>query len=736
MGVLIRFLRPQNSLLGEDGVKSALFSHVNSLKAAIDKAFEAQSGRLMLWVPVALGGGCAVYLSLPFEPLWVMIGLLTISSGVVLWFSRRGDQQGLLVNLSWLLLVFVLGMALCKARTERVTAPVLSGEETQFFIDAVVLDITGQDSASPRLIVAPLRMSGLSAQNTPIRLRLGLRNAEPELMPGQRISAFAIVHPPAGPSMPGGYDFARSAWFDAYGGVGFIPGRMAISDAPEVSSRLGRQMMVNGFRWQLTQAIVEKLEGQWGQDKRIGGFAAALVTGHQAFLEPDLVSDMRDSGLAHILSISGLHMAIVGGFSFFLSRAIMALIPALTLNYPVKKLAACFGIVTVCLYLTISGAPAPAIRAAIVAIVAFGAILIDRRALSLRALALAAIIVLMITPEAVFEVGFQMSFCATAALLALAETIRPLPKELSVPVWVRLWQGGGRWVRLTVVASTVAGLATAPFGIFYFNRAQLYSLPANMLEAPVTALIVMPALAIGTVLSGTPLGQPFLYISGAGLYVVDRISTWIAGLPGAVANVASPPDIAVLLSFGGIIWLCLIRGKARWAGLLAACAVLYWPRVTPPDIWLDPQGANAAIHTDAGAYALRPKVQQFGYEKWVQHYHLKSGTEQLDEHYVCKSHVCVPTEKAAFSVGFAFGNQPPNIQRLEALCRGSDLVVIRSQIESWPAACAGVNRITRSDFRRLGAMELKRTNGQWQIKASEPQRGQRPWTRRLSDSDA
>lgn len=736
MGVLIRFLGPQNSLLGEDGVKSAFFSRFAVLQAAIGKACEAQSGRLMLWVPVALGGGCAVYLSLPFEPLWVVIGLLTVLSGAGVWLSRRGDRQGGLVTLSWLVLVFVLGMALCKARTESVAAPVLSGEETQFFIDAVVLDITGQDSVSPRIVVAPLRVSGLSAENTPIRLRLGLRNAEPALMPGQRIRAFAIVHPPAGPSMPGGYDFARSAWFDAFGGVGFIPGSIAISEAPEVSGRLARQMALNGFRWRLTQTIVDTLEGQWRQGTRMGGFAAALVTGHQAFLEPDLVADMRDSGLAHILSISGLHMAIVGGFSFFLARAIMALIPAIALNYPVKKLAACFGIVTVCLYLAISGAPAPAIRAAIVAIVAFGAILIDRRALSLRALALAAIIVLMITPEAVFEVGFQMSFCATAALLALAETVRPVPKELSVPVWVRLWQGGWRWVRLTVAASTVAGLATAPFGIFYFNRAQLYSLPANMLEAPVTALIVMPALAIGTALSATPLGAPFLYVSGAGLYVVDRISTGIAGLPGAVANVASPPDIAILLSFAGIIWLCLIRGKARWVGLLAACAVLYWPRVTPPDIWLDPQGANAAIHTEAGAYALRPKVQQFGYEKWVQHYHLKNGDAQLGEHYACKSHVCVPTEKAAFPVGFAFGNKPPDIQRLEALCRKSDLVIIRSHIEAWPAACAEVNRITRSDFKRLGAMELRRAKGQWQIRASEPKRGQRPWTRKLNDSGA
>jgi len=709
-------------------VKSTFFSYFARLKTAVIQAPDAQAGRLMLWVPVALGAGCAAYLSLPFEPLWMVVGGAAIVSGLCVGWLKPFP---VVRNLAWLMLVFVLGVALCKGRAERVAAPVLSGTETSFFVDGLVLDITSQDSESPRIVVAPLRLSGLSARQTPIRLRLGLRQSEPDLRPGQRIRAFAILHPPAGPSMPGGYDFARSAWFDAYGGVGFIPGKIEVSDAPEVSGRLGRLMALNGFRWELTQTIVGKLEGQWGQGTRIGGFAAALVTGHQAYLAPDLVRDMRDSGLAHILSISGLHMAIVGGFSFFLSRALLALIPSLALNYPIKKWAAGIGIVTVGVYLAISGAPAPAIRAAVVAIVAFGAILIDRRALSLRALALAAIIVIGLTPEAVFEVGFQMSFCATAALLALAETVRPVPKAISVPIWVRLWQGGWRWVGLTVAASTVAGLATAPFGIFYFNRAQIYSLPANMLEAPVTGFIVMPFLALGTVLGQTPLGPPLLSVSGAGLYVIDRIATTIAGWPGAVAEVTSPPGMAMLVSFAGVLWLCLIRGSARWVGMIAACAVLYWPKVTPPDIWLDPQGANAAIVTAKGAYALRPKVQQYGYEKWSAHYHLARDEDSLAEQYVCKAYVCVPTEKALYAVGFAFGNQPPDIQRLEALCRHSQLVVIRSRIDVWPVACQGVNHITRADFQRLGAMELRRQNGQWQIRASEPQRGQRPWTGRL-----
>ncbi|MDC7681846.1 ComEC/Rec2 family competence protein [Asticcacaulis sp. BYS171W] len=693
-------------------------------------ALSAQAGRLILWIPVALGGGCAVYLSLKVEPaLWMALGLVAVC-GALVWGLRRFSSWPYVANIAWLFLAFSVGFTVCKARTERVAAPVLSSVETQFRIEAVVIDIIGSDTDKPRLLVAPLRMSGLSPEGTPIRLRLSLRQMPEGLAPGQAIRTFAIVNPPAAPNIPGGFDYARTAWFDAIGGVGFVPGKVVQIATPPMPGRLKRMVTLNAWRWQITRHIVGVLDGQAGQGTRLGGFAAALVTGHQAYLAPQLVEDMRDSGLAHILSISGLHMAIVGGFAFFASRAGLALIPAVALRYPIKKWAAGFGIFAVIVYLAISGAPAPAIRAAVVAIVAFGAILLDRRALSLRALALAAIVVLCLMPEAVFEPGFQMSFCATAALLALSESLPSVPKELSVPWWVRAWQGFWRGIWVSIVASTVAGLATTPFGIFYFNRAQMYGLIANLLEAPITGFVIMPALAVGTALSATPLGTPFLWLAGWGLSLIDRIAGFVAHLPGAVAAVSSPPDIALLLSFGGVLWLCLIRGKARWFGMIAALAILYWPREKAPDLWLHAEGANAAFQIDGKAYALRPKVQQYGYEQWVKRYSLTPDEARLAQDYQCKSYVCVPTGTAPYSVGFAFGKKPPKVENLEALCRSAKLVVLRSEIDTWPDACIGVNRITAADFKRLRAMELNRNpNGTWSIKAAQPLRGHRPWSR-------
>lgn len=689
-------------------------------------AVEAQTGRLVLWLPVALGSGCAAYLSLRFEPEWIcVLGLIGVT-GAIYGVAQRFEWKPALRKCLLLALMFTLGMGLCKARTVRVAAPVLVSEQTQFRLDAVVIDIVGTDTSEPKLLLAPLRLSGVAPEDTPIRIRLSLRELPPDIAPGQAISTFAILHPPAGPNIPGGYDYARSAWFDAVGAVGFAPGRVRLIDAPPMPTGLQRLTAFNHWRWQVTQRLSTQVD-----DPRMGGFAAALVTGHQAFLAPDLVEDMRDSGLAHILSISGLHMAIVGGFAFFACRAVLALLPFVALHYPIKKWAAGFGIVAVGVYLALSGAPSPAIRAAVVAWVAFGAILFDRRALSLRALAVAAIIVLLLMPEAVLEPGFQMSFCATAALLALAEASRNPVRELDVPWWVRGWQGLWHWLKVSVLASTVAGLATTPFGIFYFSRAQMYGLISNLLEAPVTGFVVMPTLAVGTVLSATPLGAPFLWLAKQGLSVIAHIAAFVADLPGAVMTVGAPPNLALAVSMAGVLWMCLIRGHTRWLGLIAALAVFYWPQDRAPDIWLDAEGGNAAIQMNGSAYALRPTVRQYGYQLWLKRYVLNEGGARLPRDYACKSYVCLPTETAPYRVGFAFGRKPPKPEQVEALCRSSQLVVLRARITDWPVACAGVNRITASDFQRLGAMELTRTPaGGWNVKAAEPLRGRRPWTQK------
>ncbi len=701
------------------------------LAAFFHHAITLQTGRVFLWLPVGFGIGAALYLNLPFEPgwPWLIIPFILLMAAFLL--MRRFNINAYILNLVLLSLMVAAGATVCKLRAEHVRAPVLSTTEgTNFSVTAFVIDNVSSNDGGARLMLAPIRIRGVPADRVPLRIRISLKPGMIEatgVRPGDAISVFALLNPPPPPYIPGGYDFAQGAWFQGIGAVGFAPGTPHIVAEPVHDLRLWSILTLNRARWDMTQAMVRTIAPAFGRG--IGGFAAALVTGDQAYVPGAMVQSMRDSGLAHILSISGVHMAIVGGFVFFGLRLILASIPWLALRVPVKKVAAGLSIICVLTYLAISGAPAPAVRSAVVAIIAFAAMLIDRRALSLRALAIAAFVVIALTPEAVVQPGFLMSFMATAALLALAETVTPPIREIDVPGWVRFIQSSIHGLWLSLQASLVATAATTPFAIAFFNRFTLYGLLSNLFEAPITGILVMPFLAIGTVCLGTPIAWVALRIAGLGLWLIRWVSDTAAALPGAVIDWASAPNYVLAISTAGLIWVCLIRGRLRWLGVVAALSIFYWPRVTPPDVWIDPEGGNAAVRTGPSAYVLRPKVRQYGFQQWTNHYGLKAlDTPARNVDYECTGYACYPLPGAKLRVGFWFSRKPPKDIAILTLCLNSDIVVMRNNELNWPDACKGVNRITAPDLDRLGAMELTRLKTGWSIRAAQPLRGHRYWS--------
>ncbi|MDI7774544.1 ComEC/Rec2 family competence protein [Asticcacaulis sp. EMRT-3] len=715
-------------------MKTAVWQEVGARATAI---WQQQAGRLFLWFPVAFGFGAAAYLALPFEPALVWAVVPAILMGALLLAMWRWPAAARLTGPVVLIAFFAFGLAVAKLRTEHVRAPVLNPDHSTYRVQAFVIDNISPSADSPRLLLAPFAIKGMAARDVPLRLRVSLRPgviAATGLKPGDAISVFAILNPPPEPSLPGGYDFARAAWFQGIGGVGLVPGAPEKIAAPVHGWRLDLILRLNRLRWNITQRLVESITPVWHDGGRLGGFAAALVTGQEAFVPQALIVDMRNSGLAHILSISGVHMAVVGGFIFFALRGLMAMIPVLALNAPIKKIAAALSMVCVLAYLAISGAPAPAVRSAVVACIAFTAIMLDRRALSLRALAIAALVVIALTPEAVVQPGFQMSFCATAALLALAEALQAPVSEISVPMWVKTIQSIVHGFWLSLVASLVATAATTPFAIAYFNRFSVYGLLSNLFESPITAFIVMPALALGTVLAATPLGPLLLNVAAGGLWLIAHIAAWTSALPQAVIGWPSTASYILPVSLFGVVWICLVRGPVRWLGLIAATAILWWPRLPVSDIWVDPDGGNAAIRIGHDAYVLRPKVRQFGYVQWTQRYGLQPlDADTRQKFYTCKGYACIPQAASPYRVGFWFSNVPPKPKVLDSLCRSSTLVVLRNPVGDWPQTCSGVNHISAGDFRRLGALELTRTQKGWAIRAGQPLRGQRYWS---SPSDA
>jgi len=710
------------------GISGASFGEAATGRASrlrgwlADQAW-AQSDRWTLWTPVALGCGCAAYFGLLREPqAWVAWALLPVVFALLAatrWSAGRAATMALVLSAC-----AVGGFAVAKLRTEAVKAPVAQAGARPQVVEAWVLDIAQPGEGGQRLLLAPIRVGDWAPEATPIRARVTLRPGMDLPRPGEAVRLLAIVNPPPPPASPGSYDFARDAYFESVGSVGLALRAPEVVTPPgQAPWRLRLAMGVNATRWALTLRIVKALGPE------TGGLAAAMTTGHEAFIPREQVDNLRAAGLAHIISISGLHMAIVGGFAFAFARLVVAAWPWLALRVPGKKVAAVFGLAAVGGYLLLSGAPPPAERAAITAAVAFAAILVDRQAISLHALALAAMGVLLLQPEAVTEPGFQMSFAATAALVALAE-IWPRPvKEIQVPWPIRAVQGAGTWVAASIAVSFVAGLATGPFAIQHFNRVSTWGLFANLAVAPISSFLMMPGLALGAALTPLGLGQAPLEVAGWSIGLMNRIAAVAASAPASQVVVASAPDWVLPVSFLGLLFVCLWRGPLRWAGLPLALAILWAPRPPAPEVWISADGAAVAVRDGHEAVLLRPDVKLFGAELWSRRRGLTPliSEAERDARFTCDAWSCAPGPAAPLRLAAAWNlKRPLKPGRLEALCAAADVVVLRNDFR--PESCAAPLVLTGADFARGGSAELYRQGTGWRIVWAQDLRGRRPWT--------
>jgi len=683
----------------------------------------AQAERWVLWTPVAFGGGCGLYFGLRFEPDAWAVWTAALTAVVVMFTVRRTRRRGLFIATA-LLACVVLGLAAAELRSSRVAAPIAPANLGARTVEAWVIDNANNTAGKARVLIAPVWIDGLAAKDTPIRMRLTLRGAPPA--PGTAIRAPALINPPPAPASPGSYDFARDAYFQGVGAVGLALGEPEVVDAPKPPWRLRWDMAVNAWRWSLARKIVERI------GDRYGGIVVSMTTGHQAWIRDEDLQSFRDSGLAHLLSISGVHMAIVGGFVFFLTRLLIACWPWLALRVPGKKAAAVVGIAAIWAYLVVSGAPAPAERSAVTAIVAFGAILLDRRAISFNSLALAAFFVLVRHPEQIVQPGFQMSFAATAALVALAEVWPHRTTEISAPWPIVMIQKLKDWLIAGVMVSLVAGSATGPFAIQHFNRTANYGLLANAIESPISSFVTMPMLAVGAALEAAAgWGKPFLTVAGWGVRATLSVSDWVAKLPGAIVVIPSAPAIALPVSFLGLMFACLWKGRARWLGLPVAAAVLVWPRPEPPLVWIASDGTNAIVRDGRQAVVLRPDAKAFAVDLWSKRKGVTpEAAESLAAHFDCDRKSCAPRAPVAgVRVGSWWWKKVPPFARADGLCRSADLVIFRARMDRLPPSCEGKLALDGLDFARGGAVELWRRNGRWLALWSRDVRGDRPWTR-------
>ena len=573
-----------------------------SWREAVRNAASAERHRWPLWLPVFLGAGAGLYFALPFEPslaIFLVAILVALAAGTIAFLAR--DHR-----MAWALLAaLALGFCAAKLKEERVAAPVLDR--------ALTLHLTGRllyadpTERGVRLVLGDLRSGAFASVPARARILVRARDAR-TFHAGDGISLTARLLPPPGPTEPGDSDFGRTAFFSSIGAVGFglgAPQPVPAAAPPGLSAWLA--LTVETLRESMTARIRRALPG--GE----GAIASALITGERGGIDPEDEAALRDAGLAHVLAIAGLHMALVGMGLFWLTRAVLAAFPAVALNHPIKKWSALAALGGSFFYLLISGASASSSRAFVMLAMLLLAILMDRPALSMRNLALAAAILLLIRPESIIEPGFQMSFAAVAGLIAVAEW--EASRQRLVPHGPLF-----RYLRGIALTSLVGSLATMPFAIFTFDRAGHYAVLGNLLAMPVMGFWVMPAASLSVAAMPFHLETQPLHLMGLGIDLMLAMGRFVSGLPGAVSLVrAFPVEALALMSLGGL-WLLIWRGHWRWWGLAPMGFGLLWAMLAPlPDILVASDAMTVALRaSDGRLYFPRPPRDRFAASRWLE----------------------------------------------------------------------------------------------------------------------
>lgn len=566
--------------------------------ARIAETVQRQRGHLFPWVPVFLAVGIGSYFLLRFEPTSrQLLGCGGVA--LLLGFAARLSSEGYAPVLFALCLT-LLGVLLAAQRAHHVEAPVL-GYRYYGAVEGTIVGMDRSASDKLRLTLADVRLERTDPKRTPRFVRVSLHGDQGfvDPVPGLRVILTGHLSPPSGPVEPGGFDFQRHAWFRSIGGVGYTRTPvLAIEPPPEGFSLFG-------LRMSMSRRIQSHLSGE------VGGFASAVSTGDRSGIHQETVQALRASNLAHLLAISGLHLGLLAGFVFAIVRFGLALVPPLVLRVRSKKVAAVVALMASAGYLALSGGNVATQRAFIMAAVALIAVMLDRRALSLRAVALAATIVMVMRPEAILGPGFQMSFAATTALVAVFGVMRD-HNGFGLPRWAMP-------VTSVVISSLVAGLATAPIAAAHFNVMAHYGLPANLLAVPVMGLVVVPSAVLAACLAPFGLEGGGLWIMGLGLEWILGVAHFFAERPNARGFVPGPPTAFVPTFAVGMLVLILWQGRGRLVGAVAVViATTLWLQSERPRVLVSDTGGLVGVMTDKGRVLSKPRGQGFVALNWLE----------------------------------------------------------------------------------------------------------------------
>lgn len=555
----------------------------SALGEELERLLEREHAQLPPWLAVGFGGGIAAWFTLGSPGQWAAFLCFSTAlclAGFVLVPGRRGRALG------WFGLALAVGCALVWLRSGLVAAPRLDRPIVAVFRGKVemVERLVARDKV--RLTLAP------NDPQLPPRVRVSVEtgNAPPVLNSGAVVRLRARLAPPPPMALPGTYDFARDAWFKRIGAVGTALGPVEVVQP-------GNAGALESVRHRLAGHIRQRLPASEA------GIAVALATGDQNSVGEADAEAMRASGLTHLLSVSGLHIAAVVAFAMLLSLKLLALSEYLALRFNLVLVSAGVAALAGIGYTLLTGSQVPTVRSCVAAVLVLIGIALGRDAISIRLVAVGALLVLLFRPESIAGASFQMSFAAVTAIVAIHST--PWARRL----FQRRDEGPFRRVGRALAAILLTGLAVEfaliPLALYHFHRAGLYGVAANVVAIPLTTFVIMPLEAGALLLDAAGLGQPLWWLAGRAIGALLGLAHLVAAAPGAVALMPSMPRWGFGLMIAGGLWLCLWTSRARLLGLVPAAIGAAGALAAPtPDLLVTGDGRHVAVIEAGGAPLL------------------------------------------------------------------------------------------------------------------------------------
>lgn len=581
---------------------------------------------IVILFPIIMGLGIWVYFILPFEPSKLLSTSIVEALLLLAYIFRLYPN---ILRIIFLLFIFVFGFCNIQIKTAYLSKQLPTPKEQQVYLRGEVFSHDTNYNGRFRVIMGNMeRLSGAKING---KYRLTLLHSQYLPQTGDCIELVAEVAPLMKANSVGGYQPDRHLFFEGLNGSGYVLSQVYPIDC-SIKSSFWRGK-IDKVRHYITAQIKSILP------KDQASIAATILSGNRELMSKEQADNYRNSGLAHFLSISGLHMSMIAGLMFFFIRLIMAIVPGLALRYNSKKVAAVCAIIVSTAYLIISGAAVPTQRAYIMVLIILLAVIFERKAISMRNLALAASFILIITPQMLISISFQLSFAAVTAMIAFYECfsgkIHNFLSGKNNGLIGKTFRIITAYLLGVIIADFIASTATLPFVIHHFNKVSVYTSLTNLLSGPVIGFIIMPAILLSLLLIPFGLAWLPLKISGFGIGITNEITAWVSSLNGATVWLPSFSTLGMFTIITGGLVLCLQKSRLRHIGwiliFIGALSLLF---VQTPDIIAADHGRTIAIKDENGKLKLLSGGNRWMKQNWADKYNAYfSDSDKFDKNF-------------------------------------------------------------------------------------------------------